>query len=326
MNGKSLMMLIMAVICGLGAMYGTTKLLHHGPVAQVEEMQDVVVATRDLKIEETLKPELIKVVRMSKSATPMGAFSSPKDIEERWVQVGILEGEPIVDRKLAPRGSPPGLVGRIPKGMRAYAVDVNEQTGVSGFILPDHHVDVVRIEPGQNGQTEAETVLQDVLVLASGQVFTRPEDKSIRSSTVTLAVTPEQVDILVAAKQKGALSLSLRGINDHTVTEIKKKPQEEPPKVVAPPPAEEPVVVKPPEPPPVVPAPPPPPRVVWVYRGGSGGTKVPLGHGGESGMEGQSVAASADFQLGPPEAPAALPPTMPPPAIPGPSRGSSPGN
>jgi pilus assembly protein CpaB len=270
MNGKSLGMLMMAVVCGLGAMYGTTKLLSKDHVKPVEEMQDVVVAVRDLKIEETLKPELVKVLRKAKSAVPPGAFSAPKDIEDRWVQVGILEDEPIVDRKLAPRGSPPGLVGRIPKGMRAYAVDVNEQTGVSGFILPDHRVDIVRVEPGQNGHpSEAETVLQDVLVLASGQVFTRPEDKSIKSSTVTLAVTPEQVDILVAAKAKGVLTLSLRGINDHEMAEIKKKPMEvEVPKVVAPPPPppEVPVVVKPPEPAPAVVVP-PPARFVSVYRG-----------------------------------------------------------
>jgi len=36
---------------------------------------------------------------------------------------------------------------------------------------------------------EAETVLQNVLVLASGQTFTRPDDRSIQARTVTLAVT-----------------------------------------------------------------------------------------------------------------------------------------
>ena len=87
--------------------------------------------------------------------------------------------------------------------MRAFAIEVNEQTGVSGFVLPDHRVDVVQIETGSNGQPEAETVLQDVLVLASGQVFTRPDDRSIQSRTVTLAVTPEQVDTLVSARSRG---------------------------------------------------------------------------------------------------------------------------
>src|SRR5207302_1312259 len=107
----------LAVVCGLGAMYGTTKLISRGKSAPVTEMQDVLVAAKDLKIEEVIKPAAVKVVQMAKTAVPAGAFSSVKDAEERWVQYAMLEGEPIIDRKLAARGSPPGLVSRIPKGM-----------------------------------------------------------------------------------------------------------------------------------------------------------------------------------------------------------------
>ena len=50
----------------------------------------------------------------------------------------------------------------------------------------------------------------------------------MQSRTVTLAVSPEQVDILVAAKVKGPLSLSLRGVNDHDIVERPKpKPEED---------------------------------------------------------------------------------------------------
>lgn len=268
MNGRSMVMLVVAVLCGLGAMYGVNRLMAQNKrAAPVVAMQDVLVAVRDLKIEEVIKPELVTVERMAKTAVPAGAFSSVKDVEGRWVMIGMLANEPLLDRKLAARGSPPGLVSRIPKGMRAFAIEVNEQTGVSGFVLPDHRVDVVQIEPGQNGRPEAEPVLQDVLVLASGTTFTRPEDRSIQSRTVTLAVTPEQVDTLVSSRSRGALSLSLRGLNDH----IKLPPRK---KVTAPVPPPGPVVVavKPPEPPPLPPpAPepvlPPPPRFLTVYRG-----------------------------------------------------------
>ena len=90
--------------------------------------------------------------------------------------------------------------------MGAIAVEVNEQSGVSGFVLPDHRVDIVRLRgqrevPAQLG----ETILQDVLVLLrpAGVVFTRPRRRRSRTRTVTVAVTPEQVDILVAARAKG---------------------------------------------------------------------------------------------------------------------------
>ena len=216
MNGKSLVLLVLAVLSGLGAMYGTSRLLSKNQRQAASEMQDVLVAARDLKVEEVLKPDLVKVVQMSRASLPPGTFTSFKDVEDRWVQIKTLEGEPILDRKLAPKGSPAGLVSRIPKGMRAFAIEVNEQTGVSGFILPDHRVDVVQINPARSSKSEAETILQDVLVLASGQVFTRPEDRSIQCADRDAGGDPR------AGRHpgrrpspRGPLTLSLRGLNDH---------------------------------------------------------------------------------------------------------------
>src|SRR4051794_34876970 len=274
MNGKALILLFMAVLCGLAAMYGTSRMLTKQQHKETLEMQDVLVAARDLKVEEVVKPDMVKLTQVPRASVPPGTFTSIKDVEDRWVQIKMLEGESLLDRKLAPKGSPAGMVARIPTGMRAFAVEVNEHTGVSGFILPDHRVDVVQNESGPNGKAEAETILQDVLVLASGQVFTRPEDRSIQSRTVTLAVTPEQVDVLVAAGAKGALTLALRGLNDHEARppkKVKVEPKGEAPKpepvALAPKPVEPP----PPPPPPVVvappPPPPPPPVHVTIYRG-----------------------------------------------------------
>jgi pilus assembly protein CpaB len=286
MNGKSLVMLILAVISGLGAMFGTSLLLAKDR-GQPAETQDVLVAARDLKVEEMLKPELVQVIKMPKSGVPAGAFTAYKDVEDRWVQIKVLEGEPILDRKLAPRGSPVGLIARIPKGMRAFAVEVNEQTGVSGFILPDHRVDVIQTKPAAPGgridsasPPEAETILQDVLVLASGQTFSRPEDRTLVVRTVTLAVSPEQVDALVAARSKGPLSLALRGLNDHDQVQRRPPPpprQPVPAPVVVAAPAP-PLAPPPPPPPPPKPAP-PPARFVTIYRGNQSATRIRLGGG-----------------------------------------------
>src|SRR6516165_8843625 len=155
MNARSLIVLVLAIVLGLGAMLITRRMMSKPAVVE-EETQEILVAARDFKEEETLKPDMVKTTRIAKSAFPAGAFSSFKDVEERWVKTTMLEGAPIVDKKLGPKGSPPGLVANIPKGMRAFAVDVTEQSGVSGFILPGYRVDVVRYEhndksPSQHG-------------------------------------------------------------------------------------------------------------------------------------------------------------------------------
>ncbi len=268
MTRKSLVLLALAILSGLAAMYGTSRMLTKNRSEAPSDMVDVLVAARDLKVEEVLTPELVKVVSMSRATLTPGTFTSFKDVEDRWVQIKTLQDEPILDRKLAPKGSPAGLVSKIPKGKRAYTIEVNEQTGVSGFILPDHRVDVVQVNPSGSNPGTAETILEDVQVLASNQVFTRPEDRSIPARTVTLAVTPEQVDTLVAARARGALSLTLRGLNDHTQA----KPKPAVAKLVLPPP-----------PPPMAVPPPPPPKppkpqahYMWIYRGLNDRTPIQL--------------------------------------------------
>jgi pilus assembly protein CpaB len=216
MNGRSIVVLALAVVIGLGAMVLTRQMMSKGG-SKEEPTQEVLVAARDFKEEEALKPDMVKVIRMAKSAVPPNAYTSFKDVEDRWIRTTMLEGDVLVEKKLGPKGTPPGLVANIPKGMRAFAIDVTEQSGVSGFILPGHHVDVIRHDSNEKNEHRAEMVLQNVLVLAAGQVFTRPEERAVQSRTVTLAVTPAQVDIVVVARARGSLSLALRGVNDHDV-------------------------------------------------------------------------------------------------------------
>ena len=146
MNGRSLFILALAVVIGLGAMILTQQMLSGGNRRKNDDTQEVLVAVRDFKEEEILKPDMVKVIRMAKSAVPANAFSSFKDVEDRWVK-NIHAGRRCAGReKTGPQGNAAGLGRQHSPGMRAFAIDVTEQSGVSGFILPGHHVDVVRHE------------------------------------------------------------------------------------------------------------------------------------------------------------------------------------
>ena len=271
MNRKTASVLLIAVICGLGAMFASSQMLAGGG-APAAETQQILLAARDINAEEVLKPELVKLETVPKSAVPAGAFTSFRDVADRWVQIRTLEGEAIVDRKLAAKGSQPGLVARIPKGKRAFAITVNEQTGVSGFILPDHRVDIFQVKTPTSGEpTRAVPVLEDLQVLASGTNTQASTDRTVQARTVTVAVTPEDAAILTMAQSRGPLSLALRAMNDHELANLPEPPEPEIPQVVmAPPP-------RAPEPEPK-PAPKPeaqalatteeaPARYVTIYRG-----------------------------------------------------------
>lgn len=249
MGGKSVMILVLAVVCGLVAMYGATQLL--GGKDRPVEMRDVLVAARDLKVEEVITPDMLTKVKMPVTGVPEGAFSNEKDLEGRWVQIPMLQNEPVIAGKLAAKDSPPGLIGRIPQGKRAFSIEVTEESGVSGFVLPDHRVDVIQVSEENSDprrRKPAKIILQNVLVLAAGQVFTRPEDKSINVRTVTLAVSPVEAEVLVAARSKGPLSLALRGLHDEQIVEQTVEPEEPALVMVTPP-----IVAPTPTPPPVLP-------------------------------------------------------------------------
>lgn len=105
------------------------------------------------------------------------------------------------------KGTSTDLVRRIPMGMRAFAIETLEPKQRSGVVQPDDRVDVVQAEATDSSPAQRKTILQDVLVLATGPPVTRPEDPSIETRVVTLAVSVEQVNVLIAARNQGPLSL-----------------------------------------------------------------------------------------------------------------------
>src|SRR4051812_18958929 len=104
MRGRSLMLLVVAVGCGLATMYGVMQLQGSRP----EEAQ-ILVADRDLNLEETIKEDMVSLKKVPRASVPAGSFSSFRQVADRWPVIKILAGEPLVEPKLAAKGAPPGL-------------------------------------------------------------------------------------------------------------------------------------------------------------------------------------------------------------------------
>jgi pilus assembly protein CpaB len=101
--------------------------------------------------------------------------------------------------------------------MRAFTVKVNEVVGVGGFIVPDSRVDVVvttSVSPQRQQEQVAKTFLQNILVLAAGQVVEQKDNKPVTVNTVTLAVTPDESEKLALASNDGKIQLVMRNFAD----------------------------------------------------------------------------------------------------------------
>ncbi len=187
--------------------------------AENEEFRDVVIATKALDIGSTVRAEDLKLQKVPTSAFPKGAFSKVEDVVDRPVMSSILIEEPVVDGRLAQRGSGAGLAPIIPVGMRAVTVRVNDVVGVAGFVLPGMRVDVlITGDPPGTSQRITRTVLQNILVLSAGKTMqTDATGKPVDAPSVTVLVTPAQAEVLTLAGNTGRIQLVLRNGGDQNI-------------------------------------------------------------------------------------------------------------
>lgn len=186
---------------------------------EVSDLRDMVIAARPLPVGLTVKTADLKVIKVPTQAFPKGAFSKPEDVLDRPVVASILAEEPIIEGRLAQRGSGVGLAPIIPVGMRAVTVRVNDVVGVAGYVLPGMRVDVlITGHPPGNGTTVTKTVLQNILVLSSGQMMqTDQSGKPVDAPNVTVLVTPQQAELLTLAGNEGRIQLVLRNGGDQNI-------------------------------------------------------------------------------------------------------------
>ena len=210
-NIKALVLLGLAVLLALAAaVYAASWITRQSDSAS----RQVVVAAVDVEPGSRLALPMLSVVDWPGSAVPAGAFTDLAQLQDRVLRLGVLKGEAIIERKLAPQGSQGGLSAVIAEGKRAMTVRVNDVVGVAGFALPGTYVDVMVNTHKEQGRGEdaqiSKTVLEQVLVLAVAQQASRDETQPKVVSAVTLELTPQDAEKLDLARSVGTLSLVLR--------------------------------------------------------------------------------------------------------------------
>ena len=226
------LVLVIALIAGGLAAYlalnmrsdgaATTTVVELAPQIQTQE---VLVAALDIGQGQALSmenvrwqpwpEEAVNAAFVSKTARP----DAIETLKGFVVRSGFVAGEPIREAKLA--GPDSGFMSAIlPSGMRAVAVRVSAQNTAGGFILPNDRVDVIQTiaQPGAaEGQTEnvSQTILTNVRVLAIDQTVEEAAGQAVVvGKTATIAVTPDQAEMITAAESSGMLSLALRSMAD----------------------------------------------------------------------------------------------------------------
>jgi pilus assembly protein CpaB len=223
MNPRTLIVVALAGVCGLSAMFLVHALRkpQGGPVV---EKTGVVFAAADIKPGETIVEAMLEVKQVPVGDIPEDAIRKVADALDRAAQAQLDQGDMIRGKKLAEKGAGRGMAARVKPGMRAFTIQTPSLSGsLAGFLMTGNEVDVLlTINSGggpqdQTGGGVTSTLLQKVEILAVHTTVSTPTNNKINpddSRSVTLQVTPEQAALLDLGQSKGTLHLSLRNLKD----------------------------------------------------------------------------------------------------------------
>lgn len=224
MRPKSLILLALALGCGLVASIGISQVMDSRraePEPQIET-QLVLVAMMEIDRNTELSAQNIQLEAVPIGMVPPGAIATLEEVEGHRPGTKIRTKQIIVGSMLG-SGENVRAASQIPEGMRSVAVRVDNTSG-AGLIRPGDRVDVqlyARRNPAA-GIMDAGTwtILQDVSVFAVDAVISDDENnESLAAKTISLLVDPEQSAKLTLASEVGTIRLVLRNLTDKTEAE-----------------------------------------------------------------------------------------------------------
>jgi Flp pilus assembly protein CpaB len=208
MKQKNLILMVVAVGCGLVAAFLTSQMsARSGSVEQIE----VIVAARDLPVGTMLGKDdlknLVKMKKVPKDGLPPAFVTDVNDLVEKRLSRSVRAEETFNPGDLSKGG-----VVTLPPGYDMVSLQVGVAQAVAGFVGPGSRVDILATFRAHN-RTIAFPLLVDMLILAvdNNTAFSK-EGTFPTLNTVSLAVNRKQAMLLELAKARGC-TMSLLLLN-----------------------------------------------------------------------------------------------------------------
>lgn len=226
MKPKTVILMIVAVSCGLGASFMTSRLLAQRGKGESEEKVKVLVAKKNIEQGSSLKTpdEMFEAKEFLRGTEPKDAIVNLAEVKNKVLKRSLRAGDPLTQEILLPEGMV-GLSGHMSSGYRAVGVRVNLESGAAGWAtLPLSRVDLIStVRRGSDRDSFSHVLLENVLVLAVDANKERDDQgRAMPGNVVILALKPEDVLKVNMAKEMGPLSLALRKFRDETKTDVDK--------------------------------------------------------------------------------------------------------
>jgi len=220
--------LVVAVVLGLIAMYGVHQYIAKREQQFRKKFQTVRVAAaaQRIKAGQVIRPQMLlegglEVPEAAVTADHM-LVSEQDRLIGQTINRTVERGEPLLASYF--RRPVERLENKLQPGQRALTLRVDAITGVGGNLAPGCRVDILGTFPVASDRRAASTsaaatktvlLFSDVAVLAVDNRtredrYIAPGERRRTYQSVTVAVTPEEANILVYAQDYGRLTLALR--------------------------------------------------------------------------------------------------------------------
>ncbi len=254
MQKQQKIILIIGVVLAIAAIVMTfqyidqqRKMISNEAKRKFETMQanqiPVLIAKADIPKGAAITQDSFDVAMVPNQFVQPQAVTSFDRIAGMMAIAPITKGEQIsLSKLMAPKEAGGGtLAMATPIGKRAHTISLEDKTSIiAGMIRPGDYVDVTALMAipvqGPDGKPQQQPAVvplfQNVLVLAIGQEtgsapvqeqagrYSQPQQAKEPSSLVTLALTPQESNLLAFVQEQSKIRLVLRSPSDARIEEV----------------------------------------------------------------------------------------------------------
>ena len=216
------------------------------PVA--EPTSQVVVAAQEIAPGQKITEPMLLLKALPNSAVINSAATATDQVVGQVARYPVAIGEQLGKLQLVQPGAVQALSFQIPQGLRAFTIPVSVQNTPASLMAPGDFIDLlvsgspaVLVQTPQLALVEGNyanaqgnitlTLLQNIQVLAVQRTYVDngiTYDSSVRGapdtkgavSYLTLALTPDQGQLLSLVASSGQITMSLRPFGDETIEEL----------------------------------------------------------------------------------------------------------
>ena len=127
----------------------------------------IVVLNKDLPGGALISAADLSTRKMAGDISMDNVITKTSDVDGRVLATNGVKDSPLLSTMLAPKGAQSGLSAVIPEGMRAITIEINEFTGVAGYLQGGCRVDLVATMTA-DGEMLSRTVAQNIKVQTVG--------------------------------------------------------------------------------------------------------------------------------------------------------------